>query len=139
MIGRIASYACFALAFVFISSCVLNDCGDKVADGKEEGDTIVSRLAGLDRYRSCEHVETIHHGGSEWEWVWACEDEPRLVPKGSWEPLAPEAIAKSRWLRTVAWVESWHELVLGLVLSLAGIVLLIRSFPPSPTDPSSPS
>lgn len=136
---RVIASILLALGLVLVSSVVLNDCGDEVADGKKEGDTIVSRLADLDRYRSCEHVETIHHGGSEWEWVWACEDEPRLVPEGSWEPLAPEAIARSPWLRAAARVEPWHELVLGLALSLAGLVLLVRSFPPSPTDPSSPT
>lgn len=136
MIGRIAYPSLAVLGFVFLSSVGVNDCNDQVADGKKEGDTIVSRIAGLDRYYSCEHVDTLQHAGGEWEWVWECEAAPRLVPDGSWYPLDTKAIDESRWLRLVAWMEPWHELVLGLAMIFVCFTLTIRILPDAPADPS---
>lgn len=133
MINRVLYRLCFTVAAVLLLSVLANHCGDVVADGKREGNTILSRIAGLERYYLCEHVDTIHHGGSEWEWVWACEDAPTLMPKkSSAEPLAAATIEKSSWLRLVAWVETWHEGLLGILFATIGFVMYMRSQPLKP-------
>jgi hypothetical protein len=133
MIRRVLSYVSLSLAAALLLSVLANHCGDVVDDGKREGNTILSRIAGLERYYLCEHVDTIHHGGSEWEWVWACEDAPTLMPKkSSAEPLAAATIEKSSWLRLVAWVETWHEGILGTIFILIGFVLYRRTLPLKP-------
>ena len=145
MIKRVLSYACLSLAAALLLSVLVNDCGDEVADGKRERNTLVSRIAGVERYYACEHTDTIYHDGDGmleergYEWVWVCEDAPTLMPKnGSYEPLAATTIAESCWLRAVATIETWHEGVLGCLLAVIGLILLVRSLPPLPPESDTP-
>jgi hypothetical protein len=144
MIQRVLSYVCLSLATALLLSVLVNDCGDEVADGKRERNTLVSRIAGVERYYQCEHTETVYHDGDGvleergYEWVWVCEDSPTLVLKDSgYDPILPETIAQSQWLRMVATVETWHEGVLGGLLAVIGFILFVRSLPPLP--PKNPS
>ncbi len=137
MVLRSFSCFCLLLSAVLLGSVFFNWWGDEVNDGRRERGTLVSRAIGVERYYRCEHIDTIHHGGSEWEWVWECEKTPILMPdNGTYEPLAAETIERSFWLRVASKLETWHEGVLGCLLAVLGFILLMRSYPPLPPKDS---